>query len=361
MQIQYIELIKNNIMSISVKYTSVPKEYTYSVKQQTQSSFSFDLNQYYKCSDVFDSSAGNAIPTTGVHTYDGVDVWVHNQEKQGYMTYYYKSKEECVKLENLINDKKSANSLKIHFKVYEFLRSHQQWYNMSTYKFKGELDLIGYDDYMKCIEKDVNNLIKQKVFLDSIGESKSLNYLLHGPPGTGKTTMIRTFASKFNYPIFIANPNGINPLSIKTVMNPQVDPSPVKILLLEDFDRFLGCSDIDKMMSSILNSLDGLDDEGNIIRFFSANNPKAIYDVPALINRISAKFEFKLPTAGMLQRKLKRLLSFHTEFDEKLAEQYVELVGKKNIAMRPFVNHTLRYLFDENFLENMIAKIDELN
>jgi hypothetical protein len=32
----------------------------------------------------------------------------------------------------------------------------------------------------------------------------------------------------------------------------------------------------------------------------------------------------------------------------------------KNITTRPFVNYVIRYLFDTEYLDNMIANIDEL-
>ena len=53
---------------------------------------------------------------------------------------------------------------------------------------------------------------------------------------------------------------------------------------------------VDTVLSGLLNTLDGFDDKGDTVRFFTANNKDAIFKIDALINRMSSKFEFYFPT-----------------------------------------------------------------
>jgi hypothetical protein len=135
----------------------------------------------------------------------------------------------------------------------------------------------------------------------------------------------------------------------------------LKLLLFEDFDRFLVTDKVDTVMSQILNSLDGFDDKGDTVRFFTANNQEAIFKIDALINRMSAKYEFGMPTREVFKGKLERFLSFYETYDTEKVEHLLDLVMIKNITVRPFVNFVIRYLFDDKCLDIMIEKINELN
>ena len=196
-----------------------------------------------------------------------------------------------------------------------------------------------------------------------MGEVRSINYLLYGPPGTGKTSLIKAIASKLGCSVFIVNAGSVTISNISNILTPNIEvltQCKLKLLLFEDFDRFLTNDKIDTVMSQILNSLDGFDDKGNVVRFFTANNKEAIFSVDALINRMSAKYEFGMPTREVFKGKLERFMSFYETYDKEKAEQLIDIVMSKNITVRPFVNFIVRYLFDENCLDIMIERNDEL-
>ncbi len=349
---------------------SAPDKYCFSVKIPAKGGFLFSINKYFKVNQKTADDNGTiywANPKSGHYEFVDIHLWIINQEKQGFFIFHFYNEDDWLTLKEYIDEQNEKNKIPpIPLPVYRYNPKFNSWHVASDYKFKGRDELIGHDKYIKTIEKDIKNYLDHVDFLREIGETKSLNYLLHGVTGTGKSTLVRVFASQYNYPIFIVNPNGINPQFINDILNPIVaTKSPIKIVLFEDFDRFLEGDNATNYISDILNGLDGINDQAGIVRFFSGNNCEKIFENTALINRMCGKFEFKYPTKEMYKGKLLRILSYHKKYDNDLLEMYLDLVITKtettNITMRPFVAYSLRYLFEHNFLEQMIANLDELN
>lgn len=350
--------------SLSVSHVNVPDGHNYMVKNNLISTLLSNINKFWKVDGCyFGDGFEVGLPSTGFYNFDEILVWILNQHKNGFIYLYFKNQEDFKNLQKIITEKNNNLIKKIVNPIYRYcVRSG--WVLSDQYETKNaEKDIFGYDDYIAQIEKDISNHIKYNDFLKELGENRSINYLLYGPPGTGKTSMIKSIASKFNCSVFIVNAGNVGENNVASVLSPKVkieNECKIKLLLFEDFDRFLGTDGIDLIMSQILNSLDGLDDKGDTIRFFTANNESSIYSVDALINRMSAKYQFRFPTIQIFRGKLKRLLSFYESNDEHKIEEFLSLVITKNITVRPFVNYVIRYLFDTEYLDNMIKNIDEL-
>jgi len=351
--------------SLTVTHITVPEEFNYIVKLNNYDTLLQELNTFWNWDSVYSFQGKMCCnPSTGYKNVDDVTFWVHNQHKNGFIYLYFTSIEEFVKLKTIIRNKKNENSAKITHPVFRYcLRAG--WVLVDEYGTKNaDKDIFGCDDYISQIEKDIKNHIKYITFLKELGEVRSRNYLLYGPPGTGKTSMIKAIASKLGCSVFIVNAGNVGINNISSILTPNVPVQcecKLKLLLFEDFDRFLITDKVDTIMSQILNSLDGFDDKGDTVRFFTANNQAAIFKVDALINRMSAKYEFGMPTRNVFKGKLERFLSFYERYDKEKAEHLLDLVMEKKITVRPFVNFVVRYLFDDNCLDIMIEKINELN
>lgn len=241
------------------------------------------------------------------------------------------------------------------------------WYLSESYEAKQLCNFVGYHQYIDKIAKDISNYIKQREFLRRLGESKSLNYLLYGPPGVGKTSLIMTLCSMYDYPLYIVN-SACRSIRAFTIEDRKATDSPVKVLLFEDFDRYLEQDDSKHAvesrsvhMSDILNSLDGVASGEGVIRFFTGNDCNVIFSNKALINRMSACFRFTMPTREMYTDKLKSIfkeMPHSADHDEKCSMLIDHVVGK--ITLRPFVSYVIRYLFDDNYLDKMLENINEL-
>ncbi len=356
-------------MSISVKTFNIPENFKFKVKVALNSSNNLNyLHSYYKTSGILVADGyTSTIQDTGLFIFDSINVFIINQEKQGFMYYYFESQEDYNKLYNIIGEKMITKKKLVTNPVYRYT-PRNGWVLCEQYNTKSsEEDVFGYDDYIGQIYKDINNHQKYCTFLKEIGEVRSINYLLYGPPGTGKTSSIKAIASKLNCAVFIVNAGDISINNIVSVLSPQTSEhkNKTKILLFEDFDRFLGLDKVETVISGILNALDGFDDKGDTVRFFTANNVELINNNLALINRMSAKYKYHYPDIDIFRKKLYRLLSFYdTEILENKKdkiEEFIKLAHEKQITVRPFVNYVIRYLFDEEFIDIMIKNIDQLN
>lgn len=343
------------------KHTA-PKEYTYllkSISTYGDTFISLLMQHTTDYTSIGNKSSPDGIPifADGINKIMGKDVFVINQDKQGYYYIWFKSKDEAEEVyEQLIEISKKKEFVKKN-PIYKYYPLQGGWIQVSSYQEKNPIDLIGYHHYLDLISKDIDNYVKHSDFLKSIGEGyRTMNYLLFGPPGTGKTTLIKTLATLKSLPVYIVSANDFD--SVRT-LNPVNQGYKLKIILVEDFDRCL--EDPKHNMSEILNSLDGIETSEGCIRFFTANNADIIMNNKALINRMNSKFEFNYPVKEQFSSKLDRFLTIKDNVSEDKKNEFIDLVMKKSsLTLRPFSNYIIRYLFDDDCLDKMIANIEDL-
>lgn len=163
-----------------------------------------------------------------------------------------------------------------------------------------ELDLDNYnDDFINANEK-ISSFMED--------ENRSGLVLLHGLPGTGKTSYIRSLISKYREQTFIYIPNDMIDIIVGPDFLPIIAAYPKSILILEDCERLLKSRDNNETtmgISNILNITDGLLSDClkmKIIATFNCDENK-IDEALRRPGRLVYEYEFTY----LMQDKVKKL------------------------------------------------------
>jgi chaperone BCS1 len=198
---------------------------------------------------------------------------------------------------------------------------------------------------------DVHEFINSKDWYIDMNIPWRRGYLLSGPPGNGKSSLITAVASEIDFEIMSLNFGQIGEEELVTLMS---DVKENCILLLEDID----CAFVERAnrtpisMSTLLNLLDGVNaSEGRLV-FMTTNHPEKLD--PALIRpgRIDLHIELPDATPYQIAQLYKR---FYPE--SRNADDFAARVVKYKPSMARLQGYFLEH---RNSVKRARANIKEL-
>jgi chaperone BCS1 len=195
-------------------------------------------------------------------------------------------------------------------------------------------------------------------------------YLLHGPPGTGKTTTVVALAGELKLSV------GVLSLSSKALsdeaLRTLVDGLPVAtILLIEDVDCIFKerrTTDVQTgvTLSGLLNALDGVSSRDGRVLFLTTNHPERLDAALIRPGRVDRKIELGYSTRDQARRLFLwfyRGCGIDPEELEGLAELFAAQVQRDRVCMAAIQEHLLRHrrepevaaheaVFDDGLMED---------
>lgn len=150
--------------------------------------------------------------------------------------------------------------------------------------------------------------------------------LLYGKPGNGKTSIIRTIISEYNFkPVTIVP--GANDEAVREAFSYAEEQSP-SLLYFEDLDSMFERG-IDK--SAFLNLMDGISTKNGLLVIATANNVKKLAsNITQRPSRFDRKFEIPLPNQEMAYIYLKRW--FGNILNDKKCKEFASYAEKYELS-----------------------------
>lgn len=135
----------------------------------------------------------------------------------------------------------------------------------------------------EAVLADARAFLDSEVWYADRGIPYRRGYLFHGPPGSGKTSLIRAIAGELSLPIYILRLTGLNDEKMMTLLDAT---APRSCVVLEDCDLAWAKSGGDApsraqagagsqtevTQAGLLNALDGVGSQENRLLFLTTNN-----------------------------------------------------------------------------------------
>lgn len=215
--------------------------------------------------------------------------------------------DECTVLMKAFKEKQRRKPLEIN--LISRGRNGFEFQQLEVKRTKLDLDLFYEDDF-----KQVNDVISQRLNKD---KDRGI-VLLHGLPGTGKTTYLRYLIGKIKKRVLFVSPGVAgditNPDFIQLLIN-----NPNSVLIIEDAENIIMDRKLNNnaSVSNLLNISDGLlADFLNVQLICTFNSPVAMVDSALMRKgRLIAKYEF-----GKLGVEKAKRLSTHLGFKNNVTQ-----------------------------------------
>lgn len=199
--------------------------------------------------------------------------------------------------------------------------------SMEIKRTKLDLDLY-YEDDFKTIDETIRTRLNKK-------KDKGI-VLLHGLPGTGKTTYLRYLIGKIKKRILFLSPNVAGNLMDPSFVEMLID-NPDTVLIIEDAENIImdRRNSYDSSVSNLLNISDGLmADFLNVQIICTFNSALTLVDSALLRKgRLIAKYEFGKLSVSKAQR-LSKHLGFDTMINRPMTVAEISNQHEKDVHIK---------------------------
>jgi mitochondrial chaperone BCS1 len=244
-----------------------------------------------------------------------------------------------------------------------------EWRKFGEPKRKRPLDSVVLEEGLKeHIINDVKTFIDSRTWYLDRGIPYRRGYLLHGPPGTGKSSFIQALAGELDFDIAILNVSERGLTDDR--LNHLLAQVPQRtIVLLEDADAaFVNRIQVDEQgysgatvtFSGLLNALDGVASGEERIVFLTTNHIERLDDALIRPGRVDMSIRLGHATLNQIERLWDR---FYAEFDQ-------DHEGRKRFIQRAqelgLINHVSTaalqglFLFNKGNMDCAIAMASSL-
>ncbi len=169
---------------------------------------------------------------------------------------------------------------------------------------------------------DVRDFFSSRQLYLDLGVPYQRGYLLTGPPGTGKTSLVTAIASKFRRDIYMINLSAVGDEQLINIMSQVPEQG---VVLIEDMDCSYNLRERTKdssllTFSGLLNALDGITAPSGRMLFMTSNHPEKLDPAIKRPGRADRTFKLGFATAGQACRMYLRFFPDEVGLAEAFAD-----------------------------------------
>ncbi len=166
-------------------------------------------------------------------------------------------------------------------------------------------DLVLPEGVMRTLEMHTSGFFASQSEFEALSVPWKRGILFTGPPGNGKSHLIRAILNRLSVPRLIVRSFGDDADDVQEVFDKVRELSPC-VLVLEDLDSLIK----KELLSVVLNSLDGTEPLNGVLVLATTNHPEkldpAIRNRPSRFDRV---IEFAAPSLELREELLMKLMS----------------------------------------------------
>lgn len=214
------------------------------------------------------------------------------------------------------------------------------------------MERLSLNSNMTKLYKEIKFWFKSKLWFEERGIPWKRGYLLHGPPGSGKTSVIRAIAQDLDMPIYLLDLASMNNQDLQEAWN-KISNNVPAVALIEDIDGvFQGRENVAKTTDGVsfdclLNCLDGIQSSSGILVFITTN--KLNYIDPALYE----------PPSLNKDEVIQNMPSRPGRIDRVIEVDGLDHAGKMKLAMRIVQDQELAKKLVEDGAKDTPAQLQE--
>ena len=224
-------------------------------------------------------------------------------------------------MQDIVDEAKKLAVMKDSDRTVIYHNAGPRWVRHAESRARRPLQSVVLDGSMReDLVIDVSRFLGSQEYYTSLGVPYRRGYLLHGPPGCGKSSLVVAIAGELRLAICVLS------LSNRSLdddsLNSLLNEAPVRsIVLLEDIDRAF-TADSRVTMSGLLNALDGVAAQEGRIVFMTTNHVERLDAALIRPGRADVKLEIGLMSQSQLKELFAKFFpSSSSEQKEQFASQ----------------------------------------